>query len=227
MRKISIESLSLRLLYSQYKEYLIFIGIIVASFLLLVFFVIPQVEDFFSIQAEEERYKEKNTVLKNNIALINSLSDVTLDLQFRTATLAISTQKDYVGVMNTLSVAAERSGVTLGDFTVEVGDLSTASARVAESPSMEIDIQITGNTNTIHSFLNMLSSQLPLVKITTLQLNNTSAIIHTEFPYKPYVVGTTDTTRRFTPFSKQEEELLQKIQEWYSNVEGSASPSAF
>lgn len=221
MRKISIESLSLRLLYAQYKEYLVFIGVIAISFLLILFFVIPQIQDFFSIQAEEERYREKNAVLKGNIALINSLNDSTLDLQFNTAALAISTQKDYVGVMNSLSTAAEKSGVTLGDFTVEVGDLSTSSARLTQSPLIEVDIQINGNINTIHSFINTLYAQLPLVKITTVQISNTSAIIHTEFPYKPYVAGTLDTTRRFTPFSNQEQEVLEKIQEWYNNVGGS------
>lgn len=220
MKKVSLESISIRLLYYQYKEYLVFIGIIVASFLLILFFVIPQVQEFFSIRAEEERYKEKNEVLKNNIILINNLNDSTLDVQFQTATLAISTQKDYVGVMNSLSVGAEKSAVTLGDFTLEIGDLSTGSAKITQSPTLTIDISVNGNVNSIHAFMKALSDQLPLVKITTLQINGDSAILHMEFPYKPYSAGTIDTTRRLTPFSTQEQELLNKIQLWHDNVRG-------
>jgi hypothetical protein len=219
MKKISLESISFRLLYYQYKEYFIFFVIIFVSVLLFLFIIIPQIQDFFLIRAEVDRYKEKNELLKGNISYIGKLDDGVLDSQFKTVSLALSTKKDFVNIVNSLSRASEKTGVELGDFSFEVGDLSTNSARLTASPVLSLNITVAGKIDAVHAFVNALYAQIPLMSISSLQLTEGSATIRTEFPYKPYVAGSLNTTTRFVPFSNKEQQVLADIEEWSDNSE--------
>lgn len=229
MRKINLETISFRLLYYQYKDYGIYVGIIFVCIALLAFFIVPQFLDILSLRAEEQRYKDKNQLLKNNIDFINRLDDAVLNSQFNTATLALSSTKEYTGVLHSLSLAAQKSGVRLEDYTFVVGDLSTASASIGKNPSLEIDIGIVGDINSSQNFLNALLQQLPLAVITTFVRNGSTSSVHVQFPYKPYSVVKADYERVYKPLSQKDQDFLNKLQTWYSNAQGSilqASPSS-
>lgn len=223
MNKISLEGISFRLLYYKYKQYLLFVAIILVSFFLLVYLVVPLIQEYFSIRAEEERFREKNAILRQNIAFVNALDSTTLDRQFEVASYAMSVSKDYVGVVNTLSVASERSGVVLGDYSFSIGDLATNSASFKQALNLGITITVEGPLSSVKNFIINIQEQLPLVEILNVEVSGNSASITTSFPFKPYLVQTFDYSRPFTALNQKEAELLAKIEQWYTNGNGADS----
>lgn len=217
MIKTSFEGISIRLLYLRYQKYLKFIGIALLSIVLLIFFVIPQIQEFFSLKAEERRFAEQNKILQNNINFLQSLDENGLEADFQVASLSVPAQKDFENILSSVSTAADKAGVTLGDFTFRVGDLSTKSAALSSSQNLQIDVQIVGTIDSITQFVNNIYAQLPLVQITSIEMNGRSAAIHTIFPFKPYSATKYQINKPIGALSTAEQELFLQLQKWYEN----------
>src|ERR1035437_5500575 len=76
--KINIDLENLMVLYKHYKEFLLPIGVIIASILVIFYIVFPQIQQYFTSQNSVKAEQQKLTTLKNNYSLLTSLSDGTI-----------------------------------------------------------------------------------------------------------------------------------------------------
>lgn len=210
----NLKTFSFTLSFYRYKEHVISLGAIVVGLLLLVFFVVPQSQVYFAQKEEEQVLGEKNKVLSKNIALISSMNESTLEHQFTLASKAILSDKDYASVMDSISRAGQRSGVSLGDFAFTVGDLSNRSVTKGSDSSFTINILVKGKLGEIEKFIDSLSSQTPLVVITGVEVSQENASVHATFPYKQFSLKSFSSLDLLKDFTAEDKKMLSVFETW-------------
>lgn len=204
----------LRLLYYQYKEYVTPLLIALLSVVLLIVFVVPQTSSFFAMKNEENVYRKKVSMLKSNVAFLSGLGDAALDTQFVTVSKALPAEKDFSGILNALSSSASIANVGLGDFTFEVGDLSTKSAEPSKRLPLEITLNLTADVEGTKRFLKELSEKLPLSEVISVHLAARYATVKTIFYYKPFIAKRFDSSASIKGLSSTEKKYLEQISSW-------------
>lgn len=217
--KISFDAITLHALYYEYKEQIIYGLIILVCIVLGIFFVTPLVLDFFSVQKEEALNSAKNDVLRANIDFINLLDADTLGSDLDASVLAVGIQKDYVGVLNTISQAADGAGVSVGDFSFRVGDVSTDSAKITTSALFTLNISIKADIDTLKLFVDNLYKQLPLADIGVISFSGKSASITVNFPYRSYKKPGVLTDKKLTPLGVSQKATLATLHTWFKNTQ--------
>lgn len=234
MKKINIDRLALEQLYKKYKDYLVPILAIIICFFLLVSITIPQVGILSEKQQQYNLEKTKLQILTNNYNILAGLNDITLNSQFGLALNALPSTKSFTGILNSISLAANKSGVFLGDYEFQVGDLSKFPTG-KNVPSLELTLFINGGASETTRFVNELYNSLPISEVTNIQVSNNRSSVIAIFYYKPFA-STKDSYLPIAPLSKNYLEIINKISLWNnpqvlqnfpsSNSTQSASPSS-
>ena len=224
--KINLDKLILQQLYKKNKDYLIPIITIIVCFILLVQVTIPQIGLFSKKQAEISTERIKLETLNNNFSILSCLDDSTLNSQFDLAVLALPSEKKFESVLNAINLAASKTGVFLGDFEFQVGDLSkTGPGKIA--PSLKLTLLINGGASETVSFVKELYKSLPLSEVSDIQVNNKNSTISISFYYKPFA-SVSDNTLLLSKISKPQLDLLNEISSWnnYQSLQLNATPTA-
>lgn len=186
MNKISLDSELVRTLYEKYKEYLLPLAIILASIILLVKITIPQFNELLNIQELKNEEKKKLVVLKNNLNTLSNLDDKTLDSNLAITSDALPSGKDFASVLNAVSISSDKTGVFLGDYEFQVGDLSKDTPG-AKYPSLELTLIASGEVRSLLRFVDELYRSVPVSEVLNLEMNNNRAVITVVFYYKPFL----------------------------------------
>lgn len=210
--KISIDRLTLERLYKKHKDYLIPIVTIIVCFILLVQITIPQIGILSQRQEDVGAERKKLDNLTNNLNLLSGLNDYTLDSQLSLSVSALPPEKNFASVLNTISLAAGKAGVFLGDFEFQVGDLSKIPPG-KKAPSLSLALFVNGGVGGTLRFINELDRSLPLAEVLNIEVNNTSSTVTVVFYYKPFV-NITDSTLPLSPLSKTYTDTLKEISTW-------------
>src|SRR5476651_472872 len=123
-KKVNIDVDTLSVLYRHYKNYLLPVGVIVGCFLVLFFIVIPQTQQYLTNSDELKAETQKLEVLKNNYNFLSNLDEIKTDGQLKVLSAVLPPDKDFAGVMNSISSTASKTNVSVGDFEFQVGDSS-------------------------------------------------------------------------------------------------------
>lgn len=216
---ISFKQGSYQLLYYRYKNFIVPLVVIMISIFVFINFVIPQINDFFSLNEEQQILKDKIAVVKKNIGLLSSLNDQDIDKKVKIISLALPIEKDFAGVINSISKTANSAGVSVEDYSFIVGELSTKSAQMSANPSIRIVLRINGDIKDAESFLRELDKSLPVSEVTDLTLDKTSSNITAVFYYSPFSSTKFNEDAVIQPLSKDETNLISKISAWYKPEE--------
>jgi hypothetical protein len=229
----------LRFYYFRYKDTnLYYISILIASIIvcaILVFqVIIPQAEIYFSVKNEAEDLSSKIKVINNNVNFINSLDKSQLDSQLQIATQALPTDKDFVGIINSISDAAVLSGVSVSDFTFRLNTTNSSSGpAVATSQKgllpINVIFNIEGSNDGGKRFLQEISKKIPLVEVETVSGDSASLSVNLNFFYKPLPKLSFKEEDPIPVISKDKQDLLKKLSTWqspYLNQGGSQSGSS-
>ena len=186
-KKINIDSATLNYLYHKYKEFLLPVGIIFACILLFVFVIIPQFQNMLDSQQQAKAETGKLEILRNNLNLLTNLDQAQLDSQLQVASSALPSGKDFFGILTGISAAANNAGVTLGDYSFQVGNITNpASGGIQSFPSLEVDLTVNGGTKGVTEFMSQLYKTVPLSEVTNVVLSNTSSQLTVLFYYRPF-----------------------------------------
>lgn len=203
-----------RILYYRYKGYLISAAIIFICLLLFLFLIIPQIQTVLSLRSQEEQYRQKITILKENIAFLNRLDDASLNSQTQLVSIALPPEKDFVSILYALSTAAENASVSLSDFAFAIGEMSSSAIPAGTRPSIEIEVGIRGDTAGIKRFLSTLSSLIPVSEVERIEGSANSSTIGINFYYRPLPPITFKDDARISAQSAKEQELLKTLATW-------------
>ena len=154
---------SLRIIYYKYKAFIMPLIVITVSIILVGLIIIPQVQNLFTLKDEEAMHKEKLAILQKNIAILSQVSDETLDKDLQVVSAALPPEKDFFGVLTALSESADGAGVTLQDFSLQIGEIATPYAPAQKNLTIKINLNVSGkDVASTQLFMKKLNEKLPL-----------------------------------------------------------------
>ncbi|HVA96282.1 MAG TPA: hypothetical protein VND99_01385 [Candidatus Acidoferrales bacterium] len=203
---------------SKYYSYSL-IGItFIVSFVLIFYVIIPELTNWFSIRDEIAATQQRISVLQQNISFINNLDKAVLNSQLQTATDALPSDKNFGSMLQALSKASADSGVSLNDFSFQVGNLSSSTNHthviVPQNNGLSnilITVVANGNINSIKNFIKDLGNNLPLSEVTNIDGNGGNVSVSIQFFEKPFPNISFSGDTPLTPLSSSKVTLLQSL----------------
>ncbi len=227
--KVTIDQLLLKTLYYRYRAFVTPLVVILVCLLLFWFLVIPQIQAFYAMKDSLTLDTQNLSVLHQNLKIITNLDSAKLNQTLTTATDALPSEKDFAGIVSTLSNAAVSSGVILQDYSFTLGDLSgfDQNGKLSETPT-QVTVNIVGDVYAADRFMKQLSTQLPLSDVVSLTLGSgSSASLSIVFYYAPIQKIAFDNTVPLPVLTANDAKMLDSLGVPISgNVGNVASTSA-
>ena len=213
-RKVNIDAATFRFLYIRYKEYLLPVGVVIACVLLFIFVIIPQFQNLLDTQQQAKIESNKLAVLKNNLNLLTNLNESQLDSQLKVVSKVMPPEKDFGGILNGVSLAANKSGVLLADYEFQVGNINKPELIIQSFPSLKIVLTVNGGVADVGKFLEELSKTAPLSEVTDIKVNTANSQVTALFYYRPFPpIGFNDTAP-INPISPQDVSTINNLSLW-------------
>lgn len=214
-----VDENTLRILYEKHKVYLIPAIVVAVSILLFFAAVIPQIENFFSLQAKTENTKERTVVIKSNVALLSSLNKGDLGDKLQTVVSALPVEKDFAGILRVIAFAAEDAHVTLGDFSFVVGSLNGQATKITNALPIEVDLTISSDIFGAKRFIEALTQRFPLSEVTSLQISDKSSSMKAFFYYKPLPQFAFDENKKIEGLSQKDTAFFTTLSSFKSGIQ--------
>lgn len=215
-RKINIDLENLLVLYKHYKDFLLPIGVILVSILVIVYVVFPQIQQYFNSQDLVKAEQQKLDALNSNYNLLTSLDDAKIAANLDTLSAALPPEKDFAGIIDAISYVSAKTGVAVGNFEFSLGDLSASNFGGTAYPSTKIDISLKGDTKSIVEFAHELTKTMPIAEVTALNISGDSGSLTVLFYYKPYPIQNVSDQAPIVPLSAGQISLINELSSWNS-----------
>jgi len=220
-KKVNIDSTTFWFLYRRYKEYLLPVGVIFVCILLFLLVIIPQFQNFLDTQQQAKAEASKLAILKNNLNLLTNIDETQTNTQLQIVSGALPPNKDFEGILNGISIAANKAGIFLGDYEFQVGDITKPSLNIQSFPSLQLSLTINGGVSGVTQFMTELYKTFPLSEITDVKVSNTISDITLLFYYKPFPsIGFSDSAP-ITPISQAGTAIIANLSSWNNIVRAS------
>lgn len=226
-KELFLNSKDIRLLYLRYKDssyYTIFwISLVFIVCLILFFqFAIPQLQNWFSITNEVVATRERIAIINQNISFINRLDKEELDEQVTIMTTALPFEKDFGGIVNALTDASLKAGVSLDDYSFQLGNIASVSAqsrnRAKSLSSVQISVSISGDINNVSTFLKEINTRLPLSEVIRVNGDLNTTTVTLQFYQKPFPQIVFNDDLPLVPLTARQEERINEFESWLPDV---------
>lgn len=213
--QISDES-QLKLVLLHYKKFYLSLLIIVICIVLMVTFIIPQLEQYSQQRGQIQEVNERIAILERNIGYINAVNQEEQDKTLALVLTALPDDKDYSGILFGVRSASAKAGVGIGDFTFQVGELSAKSIITKNLPVLSLNLTIVGSPQDVQKFLIELSHTLPLSNVTEISLGSQNSELLAEFYYKPIPQLRMNYVQPILQTSGANNTMLEELGQWKS-----------
>jgi len=211
--KINANLKSLKFVFNKNKSYVLPSVLILVSILLFFQFVIPEFSLLFKTQEEVSALKAKTELLKENLNMLTNIDQDTLDSQYNTMILALPVNKDYIEILNTVNVAAQKAGVSLGNYSFKVGSLGKSDSADI-SPLIKLTVPIESGLTGANSFVQIINNTVPLSQIDAVNVVDTSSSITLSFYYKLLDTSNYSQDALISPVSQEGLNLIDQMKEF-------------
>ncbi len=204
----------LKFLYKSHRQYTTPILMIFVSMILVFVALLPLFNDLLNTLSQRDEATRKLQVLKNNLEILSAADEGSLDMDLAVTFKALPQEKDFESVLNTLSAAASKAGVLLGNFEFRVGDLSKAQGSKDQLPSLAITLLINDGVVGAARFMSELATTLPISDVKSVDINGDFTNITMLFYYKSIGSANTPPEAPIAKPTAQKTELLEKLLAW-------------
>lgn len=169
-----------RLFVYTRKQLLLGIGVFMASFLVVILAIIPQINTIGKTNAKLAKEQGELDKVTNKY---KELEQVKLSPEFAQADkidAILPSKKPLLELMNGLNTVAGLTQVAVGELTISPGEIATSSAQLKVSQTakaydhIELEITVTGQLANIQQFMVMIEQISPITTITKIALNQTN-----------------------------------------------------
>lgn len=209
---ILLDETTFQILYLKNKLYITPTLIIVVCIALIVFVLIPQIQEIISLRSESEVLPQRIRILSNNATFMSHLNTETLDNQVSIVAQALPSQRGYAAIINAITNTSRASGVSVGDYSFVVGEISTKSAQPVASVS--VDLTLNGDLRATSRFIKELYKQLPITAIKKIEATGNTSHVLAEFFFRPIPTITFDANLPIQSLTPQENTVLRTLTEW-------------
>lgn len=203
--------------YSAYFPVMMPILIISIGLLTFILFILPQMNNLFSVQEEVQATQSRIAVMRENNRFLSNLNKADIDRDFTVATEALPSNKDFIGILNAISKAALSSNVSLGDYDFFLGTVNTDTSEKNVNPDADlvnISLKIDGNITDINNFMLEIEKKLPLAEIKTVNFSDNTAEVLLVFHVKPLPDLDINYSDQLEYYSQSERNMLKKVYLW-------------
>lgn len=211
-KKINLDYEVIRSVIKENKDFLLPIFAILISLMLIIFFVIPQVNGIFQTQSQVVVENEKLTNLQKSLSVLQGTDLVSLNNEIKTSSAALPPTKDFALILDSLSSDASIALVSLGDFEFQVGDLSKQDlASTTPAPSLKLTINLTGSIDDTIKFIELLYKNAPVSEVVSLKAGPNFSSLDILFYYKPFPPQSTTNPENIRGISSRDLQLINSI----------------
>jgi len=215
-KKTNLDFQNLVVLYQHYKEFLLPLGVIVVSILVILYIVFPQIQQYSDSKNLVKAEQQKLNTLNNNYTLLTSLDDATITSDLNTLSLALPPQKDFAGIIDAISYVSAKTGVAVGNFQFSLGDLSSSNFGGTAYPSTKIDLTITGSTQNLANFAHEIIKTKPVAEVSSINISGGTGSLTILFYYKPFPGQNVSDQVQIMPLSLGQSSLIKEVSTWNS-----------
>jgi len=175
----------IKIIYYKYQVYVVPVIAFVVSWFIFFQFVMPQVNNFLTVKDQVAVSEQTLAVMTQNYNTLVSLNTAELATDTSIVNQALPQVKDFAGILNAISAAAAASGVSVNDYSFQIGDInSIIQASNTNAQTVQLALTIVGNIAQTKEFLKSLSLQLPLSEAVLVSITGkTGAAITANFYY--------------------------------------------
>ncbi len=212
-KKVNLDREAAETVFRHYKDNILPIAVILVCILIFFFVVIPSFKQFIHTQEQLKIETQKLDVLKNNYNFLLSLEDSQIESDYNLMSRALPSNKDFVRIMNAISVASQKTGVSVGDFDFSLGNLDKTTDQTL-FPSIKINMNLGGNVQSIAKFVTELYKTAPVSEVTTIKATGAFASLEIKFYYKPFPPLNISGESAIVPYSQQSLSLIKEVSSW-------------
>jgi hypothetical protein len=235
-KEIIIGPKNLRFMYYRYKDspyYSLVIIFIVILICIWIFFnvILSHAQEWFSINNEIIATRRNIKILDGNTNIMNNLDKQLLSSRLQIASSALPPEKDFETIISAFSYAAMRSGVSLNDYSFQIGNIASTSGSQTNGIKKDISVinlslSITGTINNAKQFLKEISEKFPLSEVNKFDFTNNLAMITIQFYQKPFIPIVFNPEEPIKDISDKQLQLINRIAKWQigSTVKEASSP---
>jgi hypothetical protein len=174
--------------------------------------IIPQFKELLAARKEAKESSIKLEVLKKNLDVLTNIDEKTLDSQLKTLSLVLPSNKDFVGILNSVYSSAQKAGVSLGGFSLAIGDPYLSKSENSNNfPVVRLSIPINADVATANNFIKIISKTAPLSEAYSIKVGNAFSTINLSFYYKPLDVSSYSQSVRVNPISQKGLTLVDQL----------------
>jgi hypothetical protein len=223
-RKVYFGQNDIRLVYFRYKDssyysLSILLLVIIVCIFLLIYIIVPQIEKYFSIRNEVISQRVRIQTIKDNINFINNVDRSASDTQLKIVTSALPGDQDITGILNAISTTAVSSGVIIGDYKFELGNVQASGSNQSlgedEKPfSIDLLVVIQGDISRVKIFLTKLSQTLPLSEVTSIENKDNTTAVKIRFYYKDFPEISFKEDEPIESIDIERKQIVEKLSSW-------------
>lgn len=213
--KINADLKSIKFIFERNKPYMVPVIVILICVILFFQFIIPQFKVLALAREQAEEASLKLETLKKNLNVLMNISEKSLDSQLEIMNKALPLNKDFSGILNSIYFAAQKTGVNLGAFSLQIGDLSEAKNK-DKFPKISISIPINSGGTSVNSFVQTINKTVPLSEVTRIKIGEKdsrikNSILNVSFYYKHLGSSGSNQDAQINPISQKGLLLIQEL----------------
>lgn len=221
--RVNTDLQSFIIIYNRNKHYIIPFIVIFICIGLILQILIPQFKTLSEVKEEAEKASQRLTELKEDLNILSNLDEGILESQLKTTTFALPINKEFGGILNALYSAANSSGVNIGKFSFQVGDLAKSDQKDTKFPFINLTISIGNDVEAVNNFINRIGKTLPISDVSFVKIDNKISTLSLLFYYKFLPVSDVQKDVRILPITNEKLLLFSKISDFNSALSGNLS----
>lgn len=204
---------------SEYFSLAVMVCSVVVCLVLLFQVILPQMYSWFSIREEIVATRERIAVLEQNINFMNNLDRGQLNAQVDTATTALPPEKDFGSMLDVIAASSISSGVSLNDFSFQVGDVASSSGLVTDVrhqglASIKVTVVAVGTVDGVRKFVENIEKSIPVAEVVNIDGNGQTISVSVQFYQKPIATVDIKEDQPLQQLSAEKIALLQQLASW-------------
>jgi hypothetical protein len=216
---LNLDRGSLLIFYNKNKDYVLPLVVLVVSIFILFFVVIPEINQYFASRAQLETDNQKLEVLKNSYNFLTGLDQTQSESDLKLLTKTLPTEKDSIGIINAISAASSKTGISIVNYRFTPGNLSKATDEInTQYPTISMELNTQGSGILLKDFVNELNRTVPLIEVSSIKHKYNTATLVLQFYYKPFPPQNINDESPISLLSGKDKVLIRDLYTWNNLV---------
>lgn len=203
-------------IYNENKQYSVPIFAVLVSFILFLFFILPQILAFPENKREADLENEKLDKIKQALNVVKSADSLILDQQITVATSTLPQAKNFETILNTINSSASFSNTLV--LAYEFFDTESNQSGEQSIPSLNFKIEILGGPQEAAFFINELYIANPISEVTSIKTGEGTTEIDIVFYYKPFENLSEDEKIEIKNLSGDQLAVFNQVSGWNNPI---------